>query len=244
VVQRAGFDTISGGIAGFTYWLYTNGGQLYNADQTKVAFNDAKGQATLQMMQDVQTKHGVRFGDGQEPPVAKGGTLFYQGYTAMTSLGTWSINYVTENVKELKWNMMAYPKGPAGKSQETTTWMNMVVMPKGIKNPELVWTFMAWFSSLDTQVNRMKIISRVAPRYDFFESKEFKEEAKKVKQLAEVPRIAELGGSYPFIRNGLFNKEVGPILNDAINGTLGVREALEQAEDKANQILAEAAAGR
>src|ERR671933_2956574 len=95
--------------------------------------------------------------------------------------------------------MMPLPKGPAGSGPGTKTWMNMVVMPKGAKRKDLGWLFLAYYAGKETIAKRLPIAQRMGPRKDFFESAEWKEETRKTPVLLQAPKVAAVGGAYPFI---------------------------------------------
>jgi ABC-type glycerol-3-phosphate transport system substrate-binding protein len=139
---------------------------------------------------------------------------------------------------EVDFDMMPLPKGPQGKSPATKTWMNQVIMPKTAKHKDLGWLFMAYYAGKETIAKRLQILNRMGPRKDFFDSNEWKEESKKIPALVQAPKIAALGGAYPFIMYSEVDEVVGPILAKIGRGELGVRDGLGQAEQEANRVLA------
>ena len=233
-VQRRGLvpHGISTGIV--PSWLYTNGASWYNKEQTQVTFNNPAGVQAVEYMLDL-TK---RFPAPANFSGIDNSQQFYQQKTAIVPFGNYSVHSVRGLAPEVDFDMMPLPKGPQGKSPATKTWMNQVIMPKGSKRKDLGWLFMAYYAGKDVIAKRMTLLNRMGPRKDFFDSSEFKEESKKIPALVQAPKIAALGGAYPFVMYGEVDEVVGPLLSKIGKGELGVRDGLAQAEQEANRVLA------
>ncbi|HEV8633697.1 MAG TPA: extracellular solute-binding protein [Chloroflexota bacterium] len=225
------------GIEGFATWTYANGGQIQDQDQTKALFDGDNALQALQLQIDLLNKHKVSLPISPERQDAQ---QFMQGKAAMVNWGTWSPNYIKDNApKEFEYWMIPIPKGPLGQRPAVTTWMNMVVVPKKIKNVDLSWEFAKHFSVLDTQVQRLKMLDRVAPLKGFFETQDWKTREKEAPVLSVVPKVAEMGGPYPLFRKFTeSNDALGPLLQAAILGQTEPKQALNEGSKKVNEILA------
>ena len=234
-VQRRGLLPHGISLGNLAAWLYTNGASWYNREQTQVAFNTAQGVQAVEYMLDLRKRF-------PEPPGFSGVSGDQQFYTQKTSIvpqGNYSVHTVRGFAPEVEFDMMPLPKGPQGRAPATKTWMNQVIMPKTAKRKDLGWLFMSYYSGRDTIVKRLQLLNRMGPRKDFFESNEWKEESKKIPALAQAPKIAALGGAYPFIMYSEVDEAVSPILRQIDRGEIGARDGLAQAEREANRVLAQ-----
>lgn len=235
-VERRGLRLAPLGMDAVTAWLYTNGSSWTTPDQMKVAFNTAPGIQTVEYLLDMNR----RFPD---PPNVAGLTAdrqFADQKTSIVTQGNYSVHSVRGAAPDVDFDMMPFPKGPAGKSPASKVWMNQVVMPRNAKGKDLGWLFMAYYSGKETIARRMPILNRMGPRKDFFESNEFKEEAKKVPVLAQAPRVAALAGARPFLMFDEMNAIAGTVFGKITRGEIGGRDGLDQAEQEINRVLATA----
>lgn len=234
-VQRRGLVPHGISTGNVPSWLYTNGASWYDKEQKQVTFNTPQGIQAVEYMLDLLKRFPA-------PPTFAGidnSQQFYQQRTSIVPFGNYSVHSVRGLAPEVDFDMMPLPKGPQGKSPATKTWMNQVIMPRGAKRKDLGWLFMAYYSGKDTIARRMQLLNRMGPRKDFFDSSEFKEESQKIPALVQAPKIAALGGAYPFIMYSEVDEVVGPLLAQIGRGELGVRDGLGQAEREANRVLAQ-----
>ncbi len=234
-VTRRGLLPHSISTGNLAAWLYTNGVAWYGKDQTQVAFNTPAGVQLLEYLQDLRK----RFPDPPTFTGINGDQQFYQQKTSIVPQGNYNVHVVRGFAPEVDFDMMPLPKGPGGKSPATKVWMNQVIMPKNAKRKDLGWLFMAYYAGKETIVKRLLLLNRMGPRKDFFDSAEFKEESKKIPALVQAPKVAALGGAYPFIMYQEVDEVVGPILRQISNSEIGVKDGLAQAEREANRVLAQ-----
>ena len=142
--------------------------------------------------------------------------------------------------ESLEYTMMNIPRGPSGRTQATTAWSNMTVMPKDTKNKDLAWAFVEYYSGLPVATQMFDLWKQVSLRIDFLESAEWKQAQQKVPAYASFRKIAETGGSYAYLKNADVAEKVEPLFRDAaINSTMSVRDALGEAERQGNLILSQ-----
>lgn len=238
-VKRAGiWFSPNAGLEDFTTYLYANGGQFYNKDRNAVAFNNAQGQQVLEFFADWRNKYRGHEGpQGVSAPDA-----FLGNAAAGISQGSWNMRDIRGNPlsESIEYTMMNIPRGPSGKSQSTTSWSNMTVMPKDTKNKDLAWAFVEYYSGLQVAKQMFDIWKQVSPRIDFLESPEWKQAQQKVPAYTNFRKFAESGGSYAYLRNADVAEKVEPLFKDAaVNNKMSVRDALGEAERQANQILSQ-----
>jgi ABC-type glycerol-3-phosphate transport system substrate-binding protein len=138
----------------------------------------------------------------------------------------------------MDYTMMNIPRGPSGRTQATTAWSNMTVMPKDTKNKDLAWAFIEYYSSLPLAKEMFEIWKQVSPRIDFLESTEWKQAQQRVPAYAQFRKIADTGGSYAYLKNADFNERVNVLFTEAvIDGKRSVRDALLEGERLGNQIM-------
>jgi multiple sugar transport system substrate-binding protein len=240
-IVRAGFVGPGMDIERFTSWTYSNGGTFYNQEFTRVAFNTEKTAQAVQLQIDIRDKYRIF----ATRPGMSGLAQFYAGACAMLWAGNWNIRSITEAIQrgeapaDLDFNIMAVPRGPQGTRQATTAWVNMTTMPRTARNKEGAWALQVFLSSAPTAVKQLEIQNVLSPRKDFFESPEFKAISTRIPAHAQQRRIADLGGSYAFIRFTQVTDRILPLLRDAYDGKLPIKDALAEAERQANEVLAQ-----
>src|SRR5688572_7118125 len=144
-VKRAGiwFNAMGGGLEDVSTYLYANGGQFYNKDRNAVAFNTAQGQQTLEFFIDWRNRHRGHEG----PQGINAFDAFLNNAAAVVSLGSWNMRDIRGNPLSgaMDYTMMNIPRGPSGRTQATTAWSNMTVMPKDTKNKDMAWAFIEYY---------------------------------------------------------------------------------------------------
>jgi len=240
-IVRSGFVGPGMDIERFTSWTYSNGGTFYNQDQSRVAFNNERTAQAVQLQIDLRDKYRIF----APRPGVSGLAQFYAGTTAMLWAGNWNIRTITEAIQrgeapaEFDFTMMAVPQGPQGWRQATTAWVNMTTMPRSARNKEGGWALQVFLSSASTAVKQLEIQNVLSPRKDFFESPEFKAIVARIPAHGQQRRIADLGGPYAFIRNTEITQRIMPLLTDAYNGKIPIKDALAEAERQANEVMAQ-----
>lgn len=227
-------------IEGFSGWTYANGGKIQNADQTKALFDTKNAIGALDFQVGLLDKSKVSL------PLSlnrNDSQLFMQGKTAMVQWGTWSPATIKDNAPSgFEYWMIPVPPGPLGKSPAVTTWTNMVVIPNKVSHPDVSWAFAKFFSSLTTQIERLKILDEYAPLKAFFTTPEWKAKVKELPVLGVVPKAAELGNPYPLFRDFTHcNDALGPLLQAVMLGKMQPSQALQQGAQKVDSILAQSA---
>jgi ABC-type glycerol-3-phosphate transport system substrate-binding protein len=238
--ERSGFllnvPSLSAGT--FSAWLTTTGGSFYAPKVDKVAFDDGSGERVLQYLLDVQ-KANVSLPLSLPAAERNANDLFYAGKVAMTERGLYMVNETVANAPDLRWDLMAYPKGPgSGGKRGTDIFCNMDVLPAQSRNKDLGWRWMAYYSSARIQAQRPAIASLPGVRKDFFDSPAWKDAVRRIPQNAHVQDVTTTGGPYPFYRGAEIQREADPILGALFAGQLAVHDAVRQLADKANLVLA------
>ncbi|HEY8744146.1 MAG TPA: hypothetical protein VIU62_13660, partial [Chloroflexota bacterium] len=121
-VTRIGYLDSTPSLEYFCEWLYTQGGTFYAPDLKSVQFDQPRGVDALQFTLDLMDRYAT------SGPLPKGVTnlqYFYQGHISMMPMGLYLINNVHTAAPTLQWDLMPFPKGPAGAGPATDIFVNM-----------------------------------------------------------------------------------------------------------------------
>ncbi|MGI6081748.1 MAG: ABC transporter substrate-binding protein [Limnochordia bacterium] len=222
----------------FASYLYSNGGEFYDASGKKVAFNTEQGIQALEFMYDLEKRYDVKIpGAGTSALPNKTASMVYWETSAM--------NHGIEPVDPdfAQWLRMApVPVGPQGATPSGVGWGNMFVIPRGAKNPDLGFAVMAIWMRPEVQVESFVHYGSVkasSSRRDFYSSPTFARAMRNVPLLASIPTILTYAKPYPYIRFPEINRQAAPLFSQVLNGTMAPAAALAESERIANIILAD-----
>lgn len=216
-------------------WLYTNGASFYSADFSKLSLDTPNAIETLNYVVDLEQKKGVPDVKGQP------GEWLFTGKTAMMDFGSLPFNFMADSApKDFKYSMMLYPKGPHGSAPATVAWYNMMGVPTGAKHPDVSWDFLSFSGSLKSHVQQFLLEKRPSPRKDLYTTKEFTDAAKASPPIGLIQPILSAGGAYPFVHYSDVVSAVTKPLDQAFAGTMGVTDAIKQAQSLGDVALQKA----
>jgi multiple sugar transport system substrate-binding protein len=239
-ISVAGFDGVGADIYGVSEFGYCNGCSMYNQDETTVGWNNDQGIETLQLLADVNStkwQGSATWSAGQKAPATKNGRI-YDGTVATSLAGTWNVQQIKDFAPTLDLRIALLPKGPSGKANSTMSWENMLALPKGSKQQDAGWSFATYYGGKEALLIRLATTNRVGPRLDFYASPEYQALVKKIPNLQYVAPYGGLGGAYPFIEGTQINKVASPVLAQGAAGKLSASDAIKQAAQLANGVLA------
>lgn len=130
-----------------TWWAFhqtfvrSNGGSMYNADQTQYTMDSPEAIKGLQLMQDLLNKYNVVPRSEQR---AQGEDLWTSGKTAMMIDGPWWIIDSQKGIKNFDWDIAPVP---VGTQAATPLFSNAFSIPTGSKNKEAAWVVMQFLAS-------------------------------------------------------------------------------------------------
>ena len=236
-LERSGYLVAIPSMEMLGTWLRTQGIGFYNEEQTALNLSKGQAKAAIQFELKLLNQDKVSMPLGAERQDFQ---QFLEGKTAMVSGGTWNIAAVRNGAPGKDFDIGPYPQGPGGKGPGTTTWYNMIVMPVKGKNKDGAWVWAQYYGGLQSFKDRVRIMSRFAPRIALYESEEFKKEAVKEPLLERVPKIAEVGGAYPFIRFTETNTIFTPAIESIYVKNSDIDKTLAEIEEQANPLLTKA----
>jgi multiple sugar transport system substrate-binding protein len=239
-VSVAGFDGVGADIYGVSEFGYCNGCGMYSQDETTVGWNNDQGIETLQLLADINStkwQGSATWSADQKAPATKNGRI-YDGTVAMSLAGTWNVQQIKDFAPNLDLRIALLPRGPSGKANSSMSWENMIALPKGSKQPDAGWTFATYYGGKEALLTRLATTNRVGPRLDFYASPEYQAMVKKIPNLQYVAPYGTIGGAYPFIEGTQINKVASPVLAQGATGKLSPSDAIKQAAQLANGVLA------
>ncbi len=123
----------------WTYWIWSNGGDIFNADETKSAITDAPAVEALQYWADMVTVDKSVMPTDSIRQMQGGINAFKTGATSLYLGNTWDVATLKE-ATDLNWKAVLSPKTNAG----TRTWYEHTWcwgISTQSKNPDLAWEY-------------------------------------------------------------------------------------------------------
>ena len=226
-LTQAGFSLEDPGL--FNMWLAQAGGKPLNEANTKTAFNSPQGLEVLKFWKSLTDAGVYKQGFGA------GVNAFAQGNLAMKYDGPWALSDL-DKVSGLKYGIVPPLAGPDG-GQGTSMGGFGLIIPKGAKNTEGAWAFMKWWTTQPKSgVDFAKIsgwipANKTAANDPYFTQNEHYSAFIKALSVAKVrPNVA----GYSDVEG----KALIPALQKYMSGELTADQALKQAQDQGDQILA------
>ncbi len=220
-------------------WLYSNGAQLTNAEETKYLLDAQPVREVVQYSADLISKYQAspKFDSPARPANARQALIAGQAAIIYDESAIGLLNAPPD----FKFWFIPLPKGPRGSGLASSTWTNFVSVAKDSKTPDAAVEWIRWFTSVESHIGRMKFrpVKAAAPRVKLYDTPEWKDWVKENPILAFIPEAAKLPGPYPYLRYNRIDADVAPIMRNMINGTTGVNEGHADAQKKADQIMSE-----
>lgn len=201
-------------------FLWQAGGELYNADYTKVAFNSPAGVEALQFWMDLVHKHGV-------VPLAPPAEGFTVGRIAM--------ELASSSTLETRQGKCKFPIGvahiPAGKNKVTGVGGNNLAIFKNTSAKEAAaWKFVKWMSSPEMNLKWGTMTGYTPLRDSVVNSQGYKDYLKANPEVATM--AAQMAVARPRPNNETY-PEVSRILGLAVEKALFSKADPKQLLDEA-----------
>jgi len=236
-ITQVGFPYAVPSLEEFATWAYGNGAELHDREVTKAKLNDPKILEMVKHRTVQYQRFAVNWAEDMKDVhnAFKIGKVGYRHWSMGAQVLIKGGTYVP---KDFQYWFTANPKGPSGDKSGVATWVNMVVMPKGVKDPDLAWELIRTVAGLWGQTQMFKLANLHPSLQDFYTSPDFTQGVKEQPVLEVAPKLAQIGKTYPFFRRfGDVNKDIAPLISDAITGKTDPVTALTEAEKRANVIL-------
>ena len=209
-------------------FLWQAGGELYNADYTKAAFNSPAGVEALQFWMDLVYKHGVL---PLAPPT--------EGFT----VGRIAMELASSSTLETRQAKCKFPIGvahiPAGKNKVTGVGGNNLAIFKNTSAKEAAtWKFVKWMSSPEMNLRWSTMTGYTPLRDSVVNSQGYKD------YLKANPDVATMAGQMAYARprpNNETYPEVSRILGLAVEKALfskaDPKQLLDEAAVESNEYI-------
>lgn len=225
---RSGFALNDVGL--FSMWLGQAGGRMVSEDGT-AAFNSPEGLAVLEEWEELMHDRGV-----YELGFAEGTDGFAEGTVAMAYNGPWTLA-TYDAIEDLDYGIVAAPAGPDGDRASGLGGFGLII-PEGAPNVEGAWEFIRWWTTEASNGVAFAELSGNMPANLEAAEDPFFTENEDYAALLETMEFATARPTVP----GYSDAEVQgliPELQRFMAGEISAQEALDNAEESFNRILAE-----
>lgn len=227
-LTRAGFDLSDPGL--FNMYLAQAGGALLDDDETETAFNSPEGLEVLAFWQELMDAgvHELGFGDGTDP--------FAESTVAMKLDGPWALSTL-DQVDGLEYAVVPPPTGPAGPGAYMGGFG--LVIPEGAQNVDGAWEFMKWWTTQPENGVGFGEISGWIPANVEAANDPYFTEDPHYAAFIETLDYAQVRPSVEGFSD-VEGKALVPALEQFMAGELTAEQALDQAQEQGDAILAAA----
>jgi multiple sugar transport system substrate-binding protein len=236
--KQYGYEVFAPEAAYYWYpWLYQAGGDLLSADGKKVLFTSPAAEKSAKFYVGLAKYSPPDYLNSNS---YDGRVAFAQGQTAMYMAGSWFAGTMDSEFPKIKdkWGTAPLPNGPAG--CKTTIAGDSLVMFSATKNADAAWLWMEYLSkpeNVATWTYKSPNGTELPPLSSLLDSPDLVKTKPVLKGFAELMKCGVASTvanpKFPQIETAL-NDELGK----AFYGDQTSSQALQNAQDKAEQILA------
>jgi multiple sugar transport system substrate-binding protein len=236
--KQYGYEVFAPESAYYWYpWLYQAGGDLLSADGKKVLFTSPAAEKAAKFYVGLAKYSPPDYLNSNS---YDGRVAFAQGQTAMYMAGSWFAGTLDSEYPKIhgKWGTAPLPNGPAG--CKTTIAGDSLVMFSATKNADAAWLWMEYLSqpkNVATWTYKSKNGTELPPLKQLLNSPDLVKTKPIMKGFAKLMQCGVASTvanpKFPQIETAL-NDELGK----AFYGDQSASQALQNAQDKADQILA------
>jgi multiple sugar transport system substrate-binding protein len=238
-VKRSGFLVYVPETHSLSTWPACHGGSFYKPDEAGVAFNDNDATVHglhwhLDMLFEAKVSQPIG-------PERQDWQQWLQGTTAMTRNGPWAYNQVLDQAPDKRWSCMLWPKAPyPGGVYSTNIWNNMLVIPTKAEKKDAGWKLLHYWCGLHFMLKRLEFGQWLAPRKDFYDTKEYEDARKALPVLDNVPLAGKIGKPLTFAQRTAIAETVQPIMEAVMLREREVEEAVDEMVEGCNELLEKA----
>ena len=230
-LTRSGFLLNDPGL--FNLWIWQAGGELVSEDGTKTAFNSEAGLKVLDFWQKLFDEgiYTNGFADTHD--------VFASGDAAMKLTGPWDVPTL-DKADGLNYAIAEPPAGPDGVRSSIMGGFGLVI-PTGAKQSDGAWEFMKWWAtSVENGIKFAKISGWFPANREAANNSYFTENEK----FAAFVRTLDYARPRPLVSgySDVEGKALTPALQKFVSGELTAEEALKEAQEQGDQLLAKAGA--
>lgn len=222
----------------WSQFLYENGGNILNPDNTEAIFNSPEGVEATQFFVDMVNNYHIAFDVGEEEAIPG----IKDGRIAMFSDGPYMMGVVKDGAPELegKWKVAPHPYSVQPGSYLGGTGL---VIPTRAANKEAAWKFIEFAMRLDNAIGVYKHSGAAPGLKAALESPEVSVPDPYYGDQVTLPvflKATETAHHFPYVRQW---NEMYDIIGEAVTSALleerTVQQALDDAVAEINALLAE-----
>ncbi|HVG98623.1 MAG TPA: extracellular solute-binding protein [Chloroflexota bacterium] len=233
---QLGFPFAPPGLEEWGTWAYANGAELQDAEVTKVTLNTPAVAEMVRFRRDAYNRFAQNWAEDLK------GDLFQTERQAILhrNFGARSLLLGGAYVPaDFEFWMLGTPQGPGGRGPGASIWVNQMGIPTGVRDPEMSFELGRTALDLEGQ-SKMHQMALLEPSLkDYYQTPQFAQLSRDTPLLKVGVDLFARGKRYPFFRRFAdVSAEILPILQDGIVGKLDVQQSLQEAERRANAVLA------
>lgn len=219
----------------FMPYLWQAGGYLINEEQTKVLYNSQAGVDALTLWQKIYSELNLR------TFTTDFDVAFASGRLAMAMDGPWNLPRYKDLLKAHDWAFAPLPTGP--EKQATVVGGEYLAIFKQTKYPDEAWQFIKWMIQPETQAFWAMESGYLPIRHAALDVPEFQkylEEHPNFKAFVDQMEVGQ--AQRPVDYGGLeITRHIAQAIENATVGRQDVKNALNEAANKSNEILNQSA---
>jgi multiple sugar transport system substrate-binding protein len=214
-------------------WLWSAGGDYFNAARTKCTIADPPAVEAVQFLLDLLTKHRVGPLPGEPAP----GIQWFPGSTIAMQISPITSSYQWRRDPNFEFDVVLNPRGRAGQIGRLNA--NGYGIMAGTKAPAAAWEFLKHLASVETLAHLASIGRSFPWRRSVAQSREYRE-SQPVKSLDVLFKLSDKNGkTWPVVPAwDEINRFATTALREVADGKLGLREGLERIRTEADRLLA------
>jgi multiple sugar transport system substrate-binding protein len=238
---RYGFIAVTNDEGGWLNFVYANGGSYFSPDLKRCTLAQPPAVEAIEFLAELVQKH--RVAPTAEEISATGRSqleLFEQGLASMWTAGDWNFQEHLK-VPGFRWEASFVPKAPKTGKTESAANLRGLVMSAQSKQVEPTWEFMKFLLTKPVQDRVTPLVQEVPARLDSAnETYANPEKAgppagrRLLKESIQATRALPAHYNAPLAE---YRNQVSAVVADVINGKVGVRDGMKQAEDAANAVF-------
>ncbi|WP_102348044.1 ABC transporter substrate-binding protein [Bacillus sp. Marseille-P3661] len=212
-------------------FLWSNGGELLNENGTQATFNSKEGIEALQFYIDLyknaspEGSINYKRGDSQN--------LFLSGAVGMTTVGPWFPKSIKSDAADMKYGIAPYPVAKEPVNMGTA---DHIVMFNTTEHKEAAWKFVEFFTNQENDLAWAKKQGFIPYRTANLEDEEIRSNP----DMAFFLDVATQSRTYPTLPEWpQIDQAIADAVQQALMGEMTPEEALNEAAEKVNTILAE-----
>ena len=217
----------------FASWLWANRVDFFNSDQTEAAFNTQAGVETVEFLRKLVVASEYLTVQGGVP------MNFERGATAIQFGNLWQIQRFAR-VLGLRNTYTATPRAPRALHGGGAAWIQTYGSAASTQRPDAAFAWTALFCGSEGQALNAELTYFPPARFDVFASPSWQKVLARVPSADRAPLVLAAATVRPTAHYDQIAAEMNGLLKAAIiDGTVGPKEALTQAELHANRMLAD-----